>query len=59
MLALILTAVGVSFFSDAIAGGMILATGVAVAGTVTTEAIEAEAYYGGGGISYVMIGRRK
>ena len=43
VLALILTAVGVSFFSDAIAGGMILATGVAVAGTVTTEAIEAEA----------------
>lgn len=43
VLALILTAVGVSFFGDAIAGGMILATGVAVAGTVTTESIEAEA----------------
>jgi hypothetical protein len=42
-LALILTAVGVSFFGDAVAGGMILATGVAVAGTVTTESIEAEA----------------
>ena len=43
VLALILTAVGVSFFGDAVAGGMILATGVAVAGTVTTESIEAEA----------------
>lgn len=43
VLALILTAAGVSFFGDAVAGGMILATGVAVAGTVTTESIEAEA----------------
>lgn len=43
VMALILTAVGVSFFGDAVAGGMILATGVAVAGTVTTESIEAEA----------------
>lgn len=43
VLALILTAAGVSFFGDAVAGGMILATGVAVAGTVTTETIEAEA----------------
>lgn len=43
VLALILTAVGVSFFGDAVAGGMILATGVAVAGTVTTDSIEAEA----------------
>lgn len=43
VLTLILTAVGVSFFGDAVAGGMILATGVAVAGTVTTESIEAEA----------------
>lgn len=42
-LALIIVSIGLSFMGDAIVGGMTLAIGVAMAGTVTTEGIEAEA----------------
>jgi hypothetical protein len=42
-LALIIVSIGLSFMGDAIVGGMTLAIGVAMAGTVTTEGIESEA----------------